>query len=221
MPDMEVDDGNRRERIPINYPSNSKVDRDKAASSDRPRPKPVVTNEVKERQRGLLGRVVKDFVQEDSRTLSEYIILEVMIPAAKNLVLDMLNKGGERMLYGISRPGVGRPGRATGFYNYGGTPAAAARAADPRPTISRQARSGHKFNEVVINTRPEAEDVLEGLRQLVDQYGSAAVSDLYDLLGLTGDFTDNKWGWEDLRRASVRTIRGGYVLDLPDTVPLV
>jgi hypothetical protein len=218
MPDMEVTDGNRREKIPINYPPNSKVSRDKAAQEGRPRPKPVVTSEVKEARQGIFGRVVKDFVQEDSHTLVEYIVLEVMIPAAKNLVLDMLNKGGERMLYGITRPG-GRTGRATGFYNYGGTPQAA-RAADPRPPLSRQARSGHKFNEVIINTRGEAEDVLDGLRQLVDQYGSASVSDLYDLLGLTGDFTDNKWGWEDLRRGSVRTIRGGYVLDLPDTVPL-
>lgn len=218
MPEMEVTDGNRKERIPINYPSNSHADRKAAEAGERARPKPVVTSEVKEASRGILGRVVKDFVQEDRHTLAEYIVLEVMIPAAKNLVLDMLNKGGERMLYGITRPG-GRTGRATGFYNYGGTPQAS-RTADPRPSLSRQARSGHKFSEVVINTRGEAEDVLDGLRQLVDQYGSATVSDLYDLLGLTGDFTDNKWGWEDLRRASVRTIRGGYVLDLPDTVPL-
>jgi hypothetical protein len=219
MPDMVVRDGNREERIPINYPSNSHADRNKKkAEGERPRPKPVVTGTVTERPRGIFSQVIRDFVQADSRSLAEYVILEVMLPSAKNLVLDMLNKGGERMLYGISRP-ASRTGRPTGFYNYGGVPQAS-RQADPRPTLSQQARTRHRYDEVVIPTRGEADDVLNGLKELVDLYGSASVSDLYDLLGYTGDFPDTKWGWEDLRRASVRTVRGGYILDLPETVAL-
>jgi hypothetical protein len=220
MPNMIIRDGNREERVPIDYPPNSQAAKNKKAAEARERPKPVITGEVVERQGGIFTRVVKDFVQEDRHTIAEYIILEVMLPAAKNLILDMVNKGGERMLYGISRPG-GRTGRATGFYNYGGTPqAAATRVTDPRPTISRQARSQHDFREVVVRERVDADEVLNGLRELIDRYGSASVSDFYDLAGFTGEFTDNRWGWEDLRRASVRTVRGGYILDLPDTVPL-
>lgn len=218
MPDMEVTDGNRRERIPINFPANSRKSREQG--SERPRPKPVVSGEaVKERKPGILGRLARDFVQDDAHSLAEYVILEVLVPAAKNLVLDILNKGGERMLYGISRPN--RTGAARGFYNYGGVPQQG-RTADPRPPLSQQARSRHRYDEVLLNKREDADDVLEGLRLLIDQYGSASVTDFYDLLGRTSEseFTDSKWGWEDLRRASVRTVRGGYVLDLPDTVPL-
>jgi hypothetical protein len=215
MHEMEIDNGNRRERVPITYPPNSKASK----AAERPPVKPVVTSEVRERPRGIFGKVVKDFVQEDRHTLMEYIVLEVAIPAAKNLFLDMVTKGGERLLYGISRPS-GRTGRAVGFYtNYGGSPQST-KPADPRPTISRQARTVHDFRDVVIQTRVEAEDVIEGLRELIDLYGSASVADLYSLLDMTGEFTDQRWGWEDLRRASVRTIRGGFVLDLPDTVPL-
>lgn len=219
MPDMIIRDGNREERIPVTYPPNSQASKKAVPETERPPVKPVVTSEVKERPRGIFGKVVKDFVQEDRHSLAEYVVLEVMLPAAKNLILDMLNKGAERTLYGVSRPS-GRTGRAVGFYtNYGGTPQSA-RTADPRPTISRQARTVHDFREVLIQTRAEADDVLNGLRELIDNYGSASVADLYSLLDITGEFTDNKWGWEDLRRASVRTIRGGFVLDLPDTVPL-
>lgn len=219
MPDMEVDaGGGRQERVPINYPSNSHKDREAAQAANRPRPEPVVTA-TRERKRSIFGQVVHDFVQEDRHSLMEYVVIDVMLPAAKNLITDMISKGASRLFYGDDRASRSG-GRPTGYYNYGGTPQGQARRADPRPPLTRQARATHKFNDVIIDTRGEAEDVLDGLRTLIDQYGSASVNDLYDLLNMSGDFTDNKWGWEDLRKAGVRAIRGGYVLDLPDTVPL-
>lgn len=92
---------------------------------------------------------------------------------------------------------------------------------DPRPVLSRQARANHDFGEIILATRAEAEDVLEQLRELINQYEIATVSDLYQLVGHTGEFTDDKWGWDDLRSASIRPIRGGYLLNMPRTQPIV
>jgi hypothetical protein len=78
----------------------------------------------------------------------------------------------------------------------------------------------HDFDEIVLSSRREAEDVIDRLFDLVGQYGSATVSDLYELVGLPSTHTDNKWGWEDARGAGVTRVRNGYLLDLPEPEPL-
>jgi hypothetical protein len=40
------------------------------------------------------------------------------------------------------------------------------------------------------------------------------------LVGITGNYTDNKYGWTDIRSASVNRTRDGYALKLPKALPL-
>jgi hypothetical protein len=86
--------------------------------------------------------------------------------------------------------------------------------------MSRQARARHDFDEIVLESRTEAEEVIDRLFDLVSRYESATVADLYELVGLASSHTDHKWGWTDLRGAGVSRVRGGYLLDLPDPHPL-
>jgi hypothetical protein len=146
--------------------------------------------------------------------------MDVLLPAAKNMVSDAVSQGIERMLFGDARPSSrgGRPG----YVNYANrSRSAAPLISDPRPPLSRQARTNHDFDDIIIGDRVQAEEVLDRLRELIDQYEVATVSDLYELVGLTGEFTDAKWGWYDLRTASVRLVRGGYLLSLPRTQAIV
>ena len=78
----------------------------------------------------------------------------------------------------------------------------------------------HDFDEIVLDQRAEAEEVIDRLYDVVSRYESATVADLYDLVGLPSTHTDHKWGWTDLRGAGVSRIRDGYLLDLPDPEPL-
>jgi hypothetical protein len=82
--------------------------------------------------------------------------------------------------------------------------------------MSRQGRARHDFDEIVLDERSEAEEVLDRLFDVVNKYESATVADLYDLVGLPSTHADYKWGWTDLRGAGVSRIRDGYLLDLPD-----
>ena len=74
--------------------------------------------------------------------------------------------------------------------------------------------------KVILETRAEAEDVIARLDELVDLYGMASVADLYDLVGISGQYTDNKYGWTDVRNASHVRVRDGYLLKLPKARPL-
>ena len=86
--------------------------------------------------------------------------------------------------------------------------------------MSRRARSQHDFDEVILDSRVEAEEVIDKLYEVVSRYGSATVMDLYELVGLPSSHTDNKWGWTSLRGAGVSRAHGGYLLDLPEPQPL-
>jgi hypothetical protein len=86
--------------------------------------------------------------------------------------------------------------------------------------MSQRGRAKHDFDEIVLDQRAEAEEVIDRLYDVVSRYEQATVADLYDLVGLSSTHTDHKWGWTDLRGAGVSRIRDGYLLDLPDPEPL-
>ena len=223
---MNVDDGGGRERrVRVDYPSNSR--KSKTAPPERETVEKVITGEVTRRRRSLGARLFGSTISEDSGTIAGFILTEVLIPAARsmasdtvNMITDAISQGMERAIFGDARP---RRGNRPGYTNYttyssrfgNGRPQA-----DPRPELSRQQRATHDFSDIIISSRADAEDVLDRLRDLISTYEVATVSDLYDLVGLTGEFTDDKWGWYDLRSASVRAIRGGYLLHLPRTQPI-
>ena len=140
--------------------------------------------------------------------------MEVLVPALKNMVSDAVSQGFERILFGEARPRSSARSGRTNYSTYSD------RTMDNRRDMSRRARATHDFSDVILDNRGDAEDVLDRLRDLISQFEVATVSDLYDLVGLTGEFTDDKWGWYDLKSASVRVIRGGYLLNLPRTQPI-
>jgi hypothetical protein len=52
----------------------------------------------------------------------------------------------------------------------------------------------------------------------IDEFGYVTVADLFDAIGETGNgFTDQKRGWDaqTFEQADVKSVRGGYILDLP------
>ena len=56
--------------------------------------------------------------------------------------------------------------------------------------------------------------------ELVDTYGVVRVADLYDLVGKTGDYTDNKYGWTNIRNAEIVRVREGYWIKMPRAMPI-
>lgn len=79
----------------------------------------------------------------------------------------------------------------------------------------------HDFGEIVLSSRGEAEEVLDQLIEIISQYQQASVSDLYAMVGISPAYTDQKYGWTDLRGANAQPVRGGsYLLNLPQPHPL-
>lgn len=170
------------------------------------------------RKKSLRKQFSETFVAGDARTAVQYVIFEVLLPAAKDMVVEAGSQGMEKLIFGTSRrrgsttPQAG----ATGYVSYNRYSMSGNRPGPTQREMSRQARSRHNFDEIVLDQRAEAEEVIDRLFDLVSRYDTATVADLYELVGLASTHTDHKWGWTDLHGAGVSRIRGGYLLDLPE-----
>jgi hypothetical protein len=214
------------------YPPNSRKSREPKVEPTLPEPEKraekVVEGEVVRRKKPLGRRFTETFFSGSGRGVVSYIVLDVLLPAAKDTIADVVSQGIERMLFGearsVSRRTGSRPSGSSGYvsYNrYSSQPPSASRREDPRSTdISRRARATHDFDEIILATRAEAEEVIGRLFDIVSKYEAATVADLYELLGITSKFTDDRWGWTDIRGAGVTRVRNGYLLDLPRPEPL-
>jgi hypothetical protein len=151
-------------------------------------------------------------------------MLDVLLPAAKDMVVEAVSSGFEKLIYGESRRyrGTTHPQSGpAGYVDYSRYKMAQqSRLSSPQRVISRQGRARHDFDELILESRTEAEQVIDRLFEVISRYEVATVADLYELVGLASNHTDHKWGWTDIRGAGVSRGRDGYVLDLPDPVPL-
>lgn len=207
----------------MDYPTNSHKQKKEEKVEPKKKVEQVTRGEVTRRKKPLGKRMAETFVGGDTKGVWSYVLLDVLVPAAKDMVSDAVSTGVERMLFGDNyrggrRPrGSGRPPSYTSYNRY--SPMGGREREEPR-ALSRRGRASHDFDEIILETRVEAEEVVDRLFDLVSRYEMATVADLYDLVGVSGSYTDDKWGWTDIRGAGVTRVRNGYLLDLPRPEPL-
>lgn len=182
----------------------------------------VTSVEAERRKRGVGRRFKETFVGGSARMAFDYMVLEVVIPAIQDTMIDAFQGGVERLIRGEgrSRRGSAPPSYSNlGHVNYQGM--SSSKPPTSR-TLSREARTRHDFRDIVIPSRQEAEEVLERMFDIFSRYGTVTVSDLYELTGIQSSHTDNKWGWSSLRGSRVESMRGGrgYLVALPNPEPL-
>ena len=199
------------------FPANKPGPRRPAPEKEVAKVERVVTSQVVRRKKKLSKRLSEKFLGEDARSVGDYVMLDVLIPAAKNTIADAVTQGIEHMVFGEVRSTSRRTGQRPGHTAYSRMSENNRR---PERTMSRQARGRHNFDEIIIETRPEAVEVLNNMQQDLDKYGQVTVSNLYEMVGITGNYTDAKWGWVDLDQVGVTRVRDGYLLDLPRPEPL-
>jgi hypothetical protein len=214
-----------------NLQSNTKGPRpEKAAVAAEPRPKVqrVVKGDVVKRKKPIGKRLKETFLGgEDARGVGQFMLMDVIVPAAKDAISDAVSQGIERMLFPDSTPRARSSSRRGGAQQAGRVAYDRIKTSsirrDPREerTISREARRNHDFGEIVIPSRAEAIDVLDQMFELVSKFDQVSVGEFYDMCGYPGEPTDERWGWERLDGTTVHRARGGgYVLNLPRPEPI-
>lgn len=194
------------------YKSNSHRSKEIEKQEERQKLEPIAKGKAK--KKSDVKKFADTFIAEDITSVKDYIIMEVLLPAAKKAISDIVTNGIDMILYGETRSkSKSRESRVsyTSYYKD--------RDRDyDRPSRSR-GRYGYDYDDIILDTRKEAEEVLDRMDDLIDTYGMVSVADLYDLVGISGNYTDNKYGWTNLRNADVQRVRDGYLLKLPKALP--
>lgn len=193
------------------YPSNSLKKKEKDVKLPKKTIKKVVTGEVTVKKKNLSDKFKDTFVADDAQNVGSYIFKDVVIPTIKETIVDIVTKGINMIFYGDTKSVKGSTNRNTSRINYGRY----STLDNQRRVIDNRTRASHDFNNLEFSTRGEAEEVRDNLVELTYMYGQATVADLYDLAGITSEYTDHKYGWEELGAAKVRRVRDGYIIILP------
>lgn len=156
------------------------------------------------------------FISEDAANVKSYVFMDVLVPAVKKAISDIVRDGIDMILYGEAR---GRKSSSNASYVSYRSYSDRDRREERRYSDSR-VRSAYSYNDIILENRGEAEDVLTRMDELIDTYGIVSVADMYDLVGISGNYTDNKYGWTNLRNAEPVRVRDGYMLKLPKPGPI-
>lgn len=171
----------------------------------------VISGTAKVKKKNEMQKFASVFISEDVKSVKSYIITDVLIPGIKKAITETVNL----ILYGESKSKSNnstspKPSYRSYYDSNNNT---------TNTAITR--RSAYSYDNIVVDNRADAEEVLDNMNNIIQKYGIVSVADMYDLVGIVGNYTDNKYGWTDLRTAKIERERdGGYRIDLPRALPL-
>ena len=179
------------------YPSNSIKKKEKNVVK-------VIEGDVKTRKLPLRTKLAHTFIADDVDDVKSYIFMEVLIPAVKNTISEMVTKAIDLIFWGDAGSKKIK-GTYVSYNSY-----------SSGKSNRAVAKKSADFRDIIFDTRSEAEEVLSNMTDLIVDYGAVSVADLYDLVGITGSFTDNNYGWVDLKGVEPHMVRGGgYSISFP------
>ena len=192
----------------------------KNKKEDRKKLQAVVKKESIVSTKKPLGQKFKEaFISEDTSDVKSYIFLDVIIPTIKNTILDV----GEMILFGGTS---GRSRRGGGYYSADRDRVSyrAYYKSDNRGTVRRNRREEERYEKddkvdyrnIILRNRIDAEEVVNELRNRIDQYDQATIADLFDLIDVTSSYIDSNWGWTDMNDIGIRRVSAGYLIDLAE-----
>lgn len=160
---------------------------------------------------------LKDFIfLEDTKNVKEYVLKDIIIPGIKDLAFKMFTNGLSMYLFkDQSHAKHNSTGSSAYRYSYN-----TCYPGSSGLKTNRNTRDDYEYDDIVFETRGIAEEVLISLEDMIDRYNMASVSDFYDLCGITGKYTDCKYGWTNLKDAEPIRVSDGYMIRFPKVEPL-
>lgn len=201
-----------------NYPNNSIKFREaqKTAETEKKQIRKVTKGPVRTK-RNNARKIADIFISEDISSVKHHVFMDVLVPAVKKAVYDIVTTGIDLFLYGGSgKAKSGSNATKVSYRNYYDQK----NSSTNRSSEPMKPRDAFDFDNIVFNTRGEAEDAKQQLLDILGKYGMASVNDLYEMTPLTPPYTAANFGWHNGICIEVDRVHDGYILKLPRAVPL-
>lgn len=169
----------------------------------------VTTGKVATKEKNDIQKVASMFIAEDLKTVKDHILKDVAVPKLQDFFADLMIATINMIFRGDDRPrnnysgSYAQPNRVS-YNQYSG-----------RNNNQARPAAAINYQDVIFSSRGDAEEVLSQMIDAISTYNCVSVADFYDLVGMTSNYTDNKYGWYDMRSAYVQAVNGGYIIRLP------
>lgn len=203
----------------------------KAVEEDKPKLGGQIQGGVTLKRKTPGQRFTETFLNNgDVRTVGQTILMDVIVPALKEMIFNSGRDALSMFLFGDTRASRTGGIRSIGggitrdYTSYSSNIVSRARDRD-RVDIYRPEDSV-KYNNLVFEIRGDAENILFNMRDYINTYDDIQIIKLYELvreqtgIQIPMNAQDAKFGWSDLTNACVRQVRGGYLLELPNPIVL-
>lgn len=175
---------------------------------------PVVQpGKAKLKKHSEASKFAKMFLSDDAGSTKEYVVEQVIVPKAKDLITSVLKSIVDSIFYGRG-----------GGYSSNRSNASAVSYRDyyekPANSTKYYSKATPMFDDIIFETPQEASEVCARMEEIIDQFKFATYGNLYDLAGLTAPYTAENYGWSDFRNAKVIKISNGYIIKLPAAMPI-
>lgn len=197
--------------------------------------KPVGTGKLKKKSLGT--KVKETFISTDLPDVKGNIVNDIIVPSAKNMVLDAIRSIAsgavgtvEMMLFGRISRGSLVGDRRRDYSSIGSRiryESMSGRSHSSRELTSTQ-RASFQFDSIIFegvevidgierNPRQQAQAVIDSMIDHIEMYGYATVRDLYDYANITTrDYTESAYGWRSFSTARPEPVAGGgYIIVCP------
>ena len=198
------------------YPGNSHKSKDvkRTAPTDEKKIQKRVSKPAKTKKKGELRKIAEEFIVDDVKNIKTYVITDVLIPTIKDTIWDILTNTLDMFLFNGTKDHRkhGKSSPKISYRDY----------YDSKNDRGRnyEIRDRFDYDDLEFDSRGEADAVLTGMLETIDQYGVVSVADMYDMADVTAPYTGNRYGWTSLRNAEVVRVRNAYIIKLPKAKPI-
>lgn len=189
------------------YPGNSFSDKEKKA----PKKIEPVAQGKKKQSKSLARKIFQTFIVEDLGTIADHIIEDILVPEIQKALVEMIRSSAE-MMFGQSSRGRSAYQRSPEYTSY------SKYASTKSPVKTRpesRKRYSNVIDDVILPTKLDAEEALDRMYEILNHYDVVSVADYYAIVGVESNYTDNDYGWIDLKGAHAMKVADGYILSLP------
>lgn len=174
----------------------------------------IVKGEVKTKKKSEFRKFTEGIIAANAKEVGSRLVTDVVTPNIVNLLEDIVVKGIHMFFHGDT----GRSSRGTNA-SYVSYRSYSDRRDDRRYEDNRSTSIYH-YDDIVLESRGEAMEVLDRMNEAIETYKQVSVADLYDLIGKSCNYTDYRYGWINLRNADIVRVRDGYLLKMPKALPI-
>ena len=173
----------------------------------------VVKGNTKTKKKSSVSKFTDVFISEDAVNVKSYVIMDVLVPAVKKAISDIVTDGIDMILFGETGRTKKRS-NSSGYVSYRNY-------SDRDRRDDRRGRSTRfDYDDIVFERRGDAEAVLDNMDAVIEKYGFVTVLDMYDMADRSAPYTSKNYGWTSVRSAEVVRVREGYIIKLPKAMPI-